>query len=114
MDNIIKFPTKLVRNKIAFEEALKKEMSHVAMDAALKDELTQRMTAIWEKYQFEYQLQYTLPLPSSMTQVEIDNIRSSITKSIQGFHDGFYGFLDTLLTERIAADRKLFFMEHNL
>ena len=114
MDNIIKFPSKLVRDKIAFEEALKKEMSGVSMDAALKDELTQRMTTIWGKYQFEYHLQYALPLPSSMTQAEIDDVHSSIKKSIQGFQDGFYGFLNTLLAERIAADRKLFFIEHNL
>jgi len=103
---------KTVRNQIAFDHALKEELEICPFESTAKDELRQRLVSIWEKYQFEYAMQFSFELPSSISQTGLDNINSSLTKTIKEFENTFQSFLHSILIERCHLEIKLFLDEH--
>lgn len=110
MDNIINFPTKMVRDKISFEKTIRSRLSDLEIPTIEIEPLIERLLPIWEAHQHQFQLSFTLP--SSIDTKEAEIIKSSFNSSLEAFQRRLYDFNSTLLLDRINVEIKLFRLEH--
>jgi hypothetical protein len=108
MNNIISFPTKFVRDKVSMERLIKEKISSLNLDVKAEEELKQRLLSVWEKYQYEYSMNLTFPLPAATTPEEYEIINSSIQKAFDPFLNGLKKHITTLAVERAQLEIDLY------
>jgi len=114
MDNIIKFPTKQVRDKASIEKTIQDILKQTPLSQEMIDELTERHLGIWERYKCEFPTNFSIPFPASSTEDEQKNIIKSLELGIKDFEKSLNDHMNALILERINAESRLYAFEKGL
>lgn len=112
MDNVINFPTQFVRDKVRIEKQFAKVIALSPLDEKSKIELNRRLMSAWERHQSgPISINFSLSLPNSITQSEIDGIKSSIQAGIDDLSHSVSEKFNLLIFDLWELEMKLYLKE---
>ncbi len=114
MDNVIQFPSKMVRDRAAMEEYLKDIFAKSPMDSKSQEEMIKRLLAVSKKFYREFSCNISFPVSSSVTDSEIEDIKSAIDAGLQDFHKVLNGHFQFMIREMWTYEFRLYLNELGL
>lgn len=109
MNNMINFPTKLVRDKTMIGKTIKELLSQTPIDQKAINEITERLLVLWEKYQCKFSLPLSIPFPDSISDRDKKEILNSFKQGLATFEKSLHDHMNILILERFDAEIKLYF-----
>ncbi|MBU0908248.1 MAG: hypothetical protein KJ717_01695 [Proteobacteria bacterium] len=110
MQNIIKFPTKKVRDNVLIEKCIKEILNQTPADENIKNEITKRSLEIWNKYQCEFP-PISIKIPENIAEKDRLLIEESIKNGFEIFESSLHDHMNIIILERIQTEIKLYFLE---
>lgn len=111
MDNVINFPTKIVRDKKTIERAIRDELDKSPADDETKDNIIKRCLDLWDKFQCEYP-PISYKIPENIDEQDKLLITESINEGLYNFERSLKDHHSLLYFERIQAEIKLYLFEN--
>lgn len=111
MDNIIKFPTKMVRDNALIEKCLKDILDQTPANDAVKNEITKRALKVWNKYQCSFQ-PISFAIPGHISGEDKSLISESIKEGVQSFSKELHDHMNVIILDRIQTEIKLYLLEN--
>lgn len=108
MDNVLNFPTKLVRDKTVIGKTIKELLSQTPIDQETTNKITERLLEIFEKYQCKFLLPLSIPFPVSISDKEKNEMLRSIEQGLATFEKSLHDHMNVLILERFDVEIKLY------
>lgn len=108
--NVIKFPTKAVRDWALVEKAIKDTMQLAGASPEMMTEVCGKMKEVWEKYNLKFTFNMLLPgnFPEELRTVIEDSLRNAVEELAKQIHE----YSNQVLFDRLLLEVQLYKVRH--
>lgn len=112
MANVIKFPVKAARDKALVAQGVRELFIGTDANEDAIDAIIEKGIGLWPKY--DQKFEFSIPIPSSMSEFDKQNIELSIKNAVKDFEKRLQNFHHSLFVDRIKLEYEMFLLRRDL